>query len=121
MTSIGGEIKALVDPTAVTETYRTGYVPDDAAFPYASFLDPVSDAPALSGDSRTLANRRLVQVDLWQDEATFDPALLEVVIDAIDGANIASGFGLRVQDAVVLPEPDDIVHHAITVSVLRLR
>lgn len=118
--SIGAEIKALVDPTAVTETYRTGYVPDNAAFPYASFLDPVSDAPALSGDGQTLARRRLTQVDVWQTEEAFDPALVDAIVTALDGVKIASGFRLRVTDVNLVPEPDDVIHHALTVSVARL-
>ncbi len=122
--SIGAEVKTLVDTTAVTETYRAGYVPDSAAFPYASFLDPVSDAVALEGDAQTLGRRRLLQVDLWQREAAFDPALVDAVVQAIDGAKIASAFRLKVTDVQGLP-PDpgdqaDIIHHALTVSAARL-
>jgi hypothetical protein len=118
--SIGAEVKALVDPSAVTQTYRAGYVPDAAAFPYASFLDPVSDAIALQGDAQTLGRRRLVQVDLWQKEADFDPGLVEDVIQRLDGAKIPSAFRLSVTDSQALPEEDDVIHHAITVSMARL-
>lgn len=119
--SIFSEIKALIDATAVTQTYRRGYTPTDAVFPYADLLDPLSSAPALSGDSRTLARRRLLQVDLWQTEAAEAPTLPDAVVDAIDGVTIASGFGLTVQDLTRVPETEDVVHHAITVSVVRLR
>lgn len=118
--SIGAEVKALVDPSAVTQTYRAGYVPDSAAFPYASFLDPLSDAIALQGDAQTLARRRLVQVDLFQKEADFDPDLVEDLIQRLDGARIPSAFRLSVTDANAIEEPDDVVHHAITVSMARL-
>jgi len=118
--SIGAEVKALVDPTAVTETYRAGYVPEDAAFPYASFLDPVSDAIDLQGDAQTLARRRLLQVDLFQVEEDFDPALVDAVVAVIDGVKGTSGFRFRVVDVNALPEDDDLIHHALTVSVARL-
>lgn len=119
--SIFSEVKALVDATDVLQTYRSGYVPDDAAFPYASIIDPISNATALAGDGRLLARRRLLQVDLWQTEEDLDLDLLDAVLDAIDGASITSGFGLRATDSVLVDEPDDIIHHAITVSVVRLR
>lgn len=119
--SIFSATKALVDATAVTMTYRSGEVPDDAVFPYASILDPVGDAPALEGDARTLAFRRLLQVDLWQTIEGEDVTLLEDLIDVLDGAPLADGFRLRVSDANVIPEENEIVHHAITVSAVRLR
>lgn len=124
--TLGGEIKALVDGagTALTETYRAGHVPDDAALPYASFLDPVADAIALQGDARTLARRRVVQVDIWSDEDMAVDAIIDSVTDAIDGVKTASGLRLRVVDVVLVPGPEaeeDVVHHAITVSTPRLR
>lgn len=119
--SIGADIKALVDTTAVTETYREGYVPDSARFPYASFIDPVSDGIALQGDAQTLARRRLTQVDLWQKEPE-SVGLVDTLVQAIDGQK-ASGFRLSVTDVQRLPEPEresDVVHHAITVSSVHL-
>jgi hypothetical protein len=118
--SIGAEVKALVDPSAVTQTYRAGYVPDSAAFPYASFLDPVGDGVALEGDAQTLGRRRLLQVDVFQREAAFDPALVDDVVQRVDGARIASAFRLKVTDIQAIEEPDDVVHHAITVSAVHL-
>lgn len=91
------------------------------ALPYVTILDPVSDAVLLQGDSRTLARRRLAQVDVWQDEASFSEALVDDVVDAIDGASAAGGFHYRVVDVQNIPEPDDVVHHALTVSLTRLR
>lgn len=125
MADLGVEVKALIDaaPLALTAVYRQGWVPDDAQFPYASFLDPVSDAPALSGDARTLARRRLVQVDVWQDEATEDDDLVDGIVAALDGAVTSTGVRLRVLDVSQVPGPEedeDVVHHAITVSGARV-
>lgn len=123
--TIDVEVKALVDGagTALTATYRHGWVPDDAEFPYASFLDPIGDAIALSGDGRTLGRRRLLQVDVWQDEASEVDGMIEVLVDALDGQKVASGFRLRVQDVSQVPGPEDeedIVHHVLTLSVARI-
>lgn len=124
--TLGGEIKGLVDGagTTLTQTYRAGHVPDDAALPYASFLDPIADVPALSGDARTLARRRTVQVDVWTDEGVAADTIIDAVVAALDGAEVPSGIRLRVIDVVLVPGPEaeeDIVHHAITVQTPRLR
>lgn len=121
----GGDVKAILDTvSALTETYRQAHVPDGAVFPYASFLDPVSQVPALSGDARTLAFRRLLQVDLWQTREGESDALLDAVVLAIDGADAATGFRLRVENVVLVPGPEEdegIIHHAITVALSRVR
>lgn len=116
------ETKVAIDATAVTTTYRDGYVPDDAVFPYASILDPVSDAVLLSGDARTIARRRLLQVDLWQREGAEDVTLPDTIANALDGLNVTDGMRLRHVDTQRIPEAeDDVVHHALTLSVVRLR
>lgn len=124
--TLGGDIRTIVvgAGTALTQTYRSGHVPDDAVLPYASFLDPVADVIALQGDARTLARRRTVQVDVWTDEGADADAIIDALVDALDGANVASGLRLRVVDVTLLPGPEaeeDIVHHAITVQTPRLR
>lgn len=124
--TLGGDIRTIVvnAGTALTQTYRAGHVPDDAALPYASFLDPVADVPALSGDARTLARRRTVQVDVWTDEGADADAIIDVLVDALDGAATTDGIRLRVVDVTLVPGPEaeeDIVHHAITVQTPRLR
>lgn len=126
MATLGGEIRTLImgAGTALSQTYRAGHVPDDAALPYASFLDPVADVPALSGDSRTLARRRTVQVDVWTDEGADADAIVEAIVDVLDGAVVTNGLRLRVIDVTLVPGPEedeDIVHHAITVQTPRLR
>lgn len=117
--TILAQVKALLDPVdPLTEVYRAGWVPDDAALPYAVILDPISNAPALHGDARTLARRRLVQVDLWQAEANEDDSVVDDVIAALDGKRITAGR-ILVQDSVLVPDETDadVVHHALTLSV----
>lgn len=119
--TVGAEAKAILDQagTDLTAVYRTAHVPDDAAFPYASFLDPISDAPALSGDAQTIGRRRLLQVDLWQTEEGETDDLLDEVVAALDGAASTTGYRFRVTDVTLVPEDDDVVHHSLTVSVAR--
>lgn len=118
-------MKAVLDDLGtLTAVYRQAHVPDDAVFPYASFLDPISDSPVLSGDARTLARRRVIQVDLWQDEDDEDDDLLDSVVNSIDGSRASGGLTFRVQDVSLVPGPEEdqgIVHHAITVGLPRLR
>lgn len=125
--TIGADVKALIDnaATGLTAVYREGWVPDDAQFPYGSFLDPISDTPVLSGDAETLASRRLIQVDVYQDEATEDDALVDKVIQAVDGKKSATtGWRFRVMDVTQVPaeeDDEDVVHTALTISTVRLR
>lgn len=122
----GGDLKAVImaGVPALTAVYRRAWVPDDAEFPYASFLDPVSTVPALTGDARTLADLRTLQVDLWQDKAAEIDGLPDLMVVTIDGAVAASGGHFRVQDLALVPGPEDeadIIHHAITVGLARVR
>lgn len=125
MTTLGADVKKLVDDaaTGLTAVYRQAHVPDDATFPYGSFLDPIGDGIALSGDARTLARRRLIQLDVYQAEETEDDDLVGLVMAAIDGQRTAGGLRARVIDVLLVPGPEteeDVVHHAITVSLARV-
>lgn len=122
----GGDLKGIIMGLGLplTAVYRRAWVPDDAAFPYVSFLDPVSRIPLLVGDARTLAESHEVQVDLWQDKAAEDDALLDLLVVGIDGTKAASGWRFRVRDASLIPGPEedaDIIHHAITVALAQVR
>lgn len=118
MTTILGQVKTLLGAVdALDEVYRSGWVPDRAPFPYAVILDPISNPPALSGDARTLARRRLLQIDLWQTAANEDDSLVDDVVTALDGVRVEAGR-LKVQDTVMVPDDDpETVHHAVTLSV----
>jgi len=119
------DLKAILEALgSLTDVYRQDWTPDDAVAPYATILDPISEAQALSGDSRTQGWRRLAQVDIWQARDAEDDSLVDAVVDAIDGAEATSGLRLRVQSTVKVPsevEEDTWVHHAVTVSMARLR
>lgn len=118
-------LKALLDPVeGLTAVFRAGEHLDEAEFPYATILDPLGSAPALSGDGRTLGRRRLAQVDLWQDRAGEDDDLLETVVSALDGAKAAGErFRYKVDDVALVDDSEadpDVIHHALTVSTVRL-
>lgn len=118
------DVKAVLDAATglgLAAVFREGEVLDETAFPYVSILDPVSDAPALSGDARTLAYRRLLQVDLWQDAEEVDDTLVDRVVAELDGARPEGSYPVRLVDVVLVPEPDRVVHHAITLSINRPR
>lgn len=119
--TLTADVKALLDPVSpLTQVYRAGWVPDDAAFPYATILDPISMAVAMSGDGRTLGRRELLQVDLWQNQADEDDSLVGDMIAALDGVSLGGLGRVKVQDVVkVDPDEDEVVHHAFTLSVPR--
>lgn len=120
--SIGAEVKALLDDTGRFEAvFRLGQRMDTAKMPYATFIDPLDEAPALRGDARTLGARRLLQVDLWQDAEDVDDTLADDVAALLDGQKVEGGFRLRVDSVADLPDEDPVVHHALTVSVARVR
>jgi hypothetical protein len=122
--TVTAEVKLLLDQVdALTAVYRTGWVPDDARFPYASILDPVSEVPALRGDARTLGRRRLIQVDLWTEEslAVDSDALVDAALSVLDGAGLTGGGRLYVQNVVLVPDEVAalVVHYAFTLSTAR--
>lgn len=121
--TFGAGVKALLDATGrLSAVFRLGQNLDEVEFPYSTFLDPISEVPLLTGDTRTLAGRRLAQVDVWQREESFDPTLVDDLIAALDGQQVSGGIRVRVTDVQQVPdEEDDIVHHSLTVSTARLR
>lgn len=122
MTVIADLLGLLGPVDGLTTAFRQDQENDLAVFPYATVLDPISQVPALQGDSRALAVRRLLQVDIWQDSAAFSAQLVDDVEIALDGVAITSGFRFRVVDTNEIPEPEQgVTHHAVTVSIVRLR
>lgn len=119
--TIIAELKALIDTVpGLTLVFALGenQNPD---FPYVTILDPISNVPALQGDARTLARRRLIQVDIWQAEGGYSEAIVDQVVEVIDGAGGTLGLRYRVVDSAMVPDDEDVVHHALTVSTPRLR
>lgn len=116
------EVKALLDPIEdLAAVYRAGWTPEGAALPYATILDPISNGVALQGDARTLARRRLLQVDIWQERASEDDDLIDQAVAALDSTPVPSGGRLRVLDSVLVQDEGDpdVVHHALTISIAR--
>lgn len=119
--SIGGSIKAAVVAWGGVSgrVFRSDKVPENPTFPYVTFMDAVSMAPALEGDCATMARARLVTVDVWQKSKDEDPLLPERLVNALDGAGLSDAsqhvYGCKVIDCVRLDDPDDsISHHALS-------
>lgn len=132
MLTIGGALRAhvLAELNAagkpLGQRYWRDTAPKGATLPYCTFLDPLSDVPALVGDQRVLGKTRLVQLDLWQRLKEEDDELLLALQRALDGARIApedpdgpvAAFTIRLRSTARLPDPDgNLVHHALTVAV----
>lgn len=96
--------------------------PEGEVLPHTVYRDGTSQTPALAGDSRTTAWGHVAQLDLWEDSAVASEATRDAVIDALDGAQIAGAFHLRVTSANRLYDPDRrLAHTAITLRTVRLR
>jgi hypothetical protein len=91
-------------------------------FPYALVIDHINEGVAIRGDRRAMAWRRTVQVSVFQRTATEDPALLDSVLNALDGATVPGAWHLRVDSSTRAADPDPkVVHHAVTCSLARPR
>lgn len=101
---------------------------DNAAFPFVTFLDPVSSVIALQGSRKTIARTRRMQWDLWQKRADENDSLLRDLVQGLDllavtgpFTDIATSdtvFRVRVQTFRRMYDPKpEIVHHAIDVLV----
>ena len=121
--SVRGEVIAILDD--ITMLGKRNYAderPEGETLPHTVLLDGVSQAPTLSGDSKTLAWSHLLQVDLWEDAGVATEATRDTVIQALDGAVIDGAFHLRVQAADRVFDPDRrLAHTAITLRTVRLR
>lgn len=121
MTALAEIREVLSTIESLRGVWRAAWVPNRALFPYASILDPLSEVPELEGDAETKALRRTWQLDLWQKEEEEIDGLPEQVVDLLDGTKTTSGYRLRIVDLRLIQEEDDIVHHAITGDLVRLR
>lgn len=120
--SIRSEFVRLLDPVFGSRVYADAVAPGGLAYPYAGVLDHLSEVPAIKGNGRALAHRRLVQVDVWQLAEDEDPLLLDAVHDALDGVRVDGAYAVAVQSSNRVYDPDPkVAHHAITCSVARPR
>ncbi|HVL03580.1 MAG TPA: hypothetical protein VM386_03995 [Acidimicrobiales bacterium] len=124
--SIESEVRAAVVATGVVgERAWRGRAPDSERLPYFTFFGPLSSVPSLLGSGRTMARRRQVQGDLWQDPTDEgDPgANAEAILNALDGLRVPTtprSFRLRVTQMVEVPDPE-LIHHSFTIGVDHLR
>jgi len=124
MTTVGGALRArIVETGLLNQRVFRGSAPAGATKPYATFLDPVSLVPYLSGDAKVAVRSREVQVSLWQSTKDESDALLTALVEAIDGAQLDTEDGrkvwaARVTQLVRVDDPDElVVHHAVTVTI----
>lgn len=93
MTTIGGAMRTVVVAWAGVggRVYRDR-APDDAIYPFVTFLDYANDTEVLSGDGGTLARRRGVVLSLWFDSVeTETDALTKSLKAALSGARVVAG------------------------------
>lgn len=120
--TIRADIVALVDPFVDNRVSADNEARGGMEFPYILVLDHLTENPALRGDRRAMAWRRMIQVDLFETLADEDPDLLDAVLNALDGAAITGAMHLSVNGSTRVPDPDPgTVHHAITCSLARPR
>lgn len=96
--------------------------PTKATLPYVVIDDSITAGPALEGDGAMLKVRREIQATLFQNGQEYDAALIQSLVDTLDGASLTptSGrvYGCRVPGWNRLREPDtNIVSVALTISV----
>lgn len=120
--TVGGGIRDLVVADGLLGArFWSDSAPDGATFPYGTFHDGISMAPALKGDARTLRLVRQVQVDLWERQRDEDEDVARALYALLDGALITVGqdrMRLAVDDAQRFVEADtSIVHRALTLAV----
>jgi hypothetical protein len=102
MGTIGAGLRTVIVGTGLLDdrVYRDK-APSDASHPYAVFHDYLADTSVLRGDGRTLARRRIAQVDVFfASRADEDHDLIEDLKTALDGVAItgAPGTTMRVRE-----------------------
>ena len=136
--TVGGAVKALVETGGLGVAVYVRTVPDGTALPYVLVTPGVGVGYPGQGDTGgadtpVIANE-LVQIDVYQARRAADgltvterldlPDALALVLARgrnVPGVGTGQVFGVRLQDAQDLPDPDpNIVHRAFTVLVVRL-
>ncbi len=120
--SIRADVVALIDPFLDGRVSADDEPRGGMEFPYALVMDHLTEGPYLKGDRRAMAWRRTLQVSVFQTQADEDDALLDDILNALDGADLTRAMHLSVSGSTRVPDPDPgTVQHAITCSVTRLR
>lgn len=124
MASIGGSIRTVLlgsNLPGITGIFRD-FAPPNTQKPYITYYDELHNMPAMIGDGLVITRRRMVQFDLWQDRASENTSLVDLMVAALDGIGaIDSGtfvYRLRVTDIQrMVSLEDNVVHHAVTLDV----
>lgn len=103
--SIRSEVVAALDPIFDRRVAADESPPAGLSRPYARVVDEVSEVPQVVGDSRAIAWRRTVQVDVYEWESA-DRYLADDAVDALDGLRMRAGLRLRVQGRSRLVDPE---------------
>ena len=108
--------------TNITTKVFRNVAPDSEAYPFVTFADDVARVPAFSGDGVVRARIKTVSVNLWQLLDAEDTTLVESLLAAVDGADLAGAdktiFGCTVKDVQRLISPDDnICQHSLSVDI----
>lgn len=101
---------------------------DNAAYPFMTFVDPISSANVLMGDRRTWARERRQQWDLWQARDGEVFTLPETICGVLDNFKPTGTFEDLPAGSIIYrfrvvnlsrfyEEREEIVHHAIDVIV----
>ncbi len=122
MSTIEGAIKgAVVASGVVGSRVWRGHPADGETLPYVTFYGPLALVPSLSGDGRTIARSRQMQLDLWHDGFDEEAAgvAFQTLLNVLDGLRVPStpkSFRIRVSLAVNVPDRK-LVHHSFTLVV----
>lgn len=120
--TIGEAVRAfLVSLNLVGERVYRDRAPDGAQTPFITFIDPISDAPQLIGDRKTIARRRLVHLSLWSDlDASDVDTIVPALQSGLDGGRLdcaVTTYSMRVTDLQTLVEGESrMIHNPITVQ-----
>lgn len=123
-TSIGGAIRQVIvdaNLTGITTSVYRDAAPPEKSFPYITFFDEISNTVGMVGDGNVKARRRLVQVSLWQARASENIDLIDSLYAVLEKANLDANkniFRCRVSSIERIANlTDNIIHHAITLTV----
>lgn len=112
--TVRSEVLLLLDSvTALGKRNYADRAPENEPRPYTVVLDHVGQSPQLKGDARTMARRRLFQIDLWENAADDNGVLAATVENLLDGAKLSASLGLAVTESRRLPEPNFGLSHFV--------
>lgn len=109
------ELYAVLAALDDLEDIGSGETPRTGDMPFGRIYWDQNEAPALSGDARSLWGRNEFQVSVWEAAATEDGSLATAVRDALDGEKF-DGHRVVFRSATRIEEEGDVVQTALTFS-----